>query len=353
MKRILELLVAGLMSALLFGVAHGQDIYSTHGDGTRLGTIDVVTGAGTDVGPFGTRQTWAAAFDPDGTLYTIFNGFTGPGATLASVDPLTGAITPIGSVGRNMISLEVSCDGTMYGVGYNDRVLYEIDKATGNATPVGLTGISFTMDLAFDSDGTLWSTVGNNLWMLDTTTGVPTFVASFSGILGGSVMGIMFDDNDTLYATAYVPNSPLYQIDIGTGAATPIGDTGFFFPHGGDFQTNCVIYVDIDIKPGSYPNSINPRSKGKIPVAILATDEFDPWDIDPSTIVFGPDGAGAAHSSPHAEDVDSDGDVDLVFHFNTQETGIACGDTEATLTGETFDGTPIEGTDSVNTTGCK
>ena len=34
---------------------------------------------------------------------------------------------------------------------------------------------------------------------------------------------------------------------------------------------------------------------------------------------------------------------DPLLHFKTKETGIACGDTEASLTGETFGGTPIEG----------
>ena len=52
-------------------------IYSTQDDGTRLGTISKASGIGSDIGPFGTSQTWAAAFDTDGTLYTTINGFTG------------------------------------------------------------------------------------------------------------------------------------------------------------------------------------------------------------------------------------------------------------------------------------
>ncbi len=80
----------------------------------------------------------------------------------------------------------------------------------------------------------MYATVGNDIWTVDTTTGASTLVGNFSGILSGGVMGIMFDENDTLFATAYVPNSPLYNIDLNTLSATVIGNTGFFFPHGGD-----------------------------------------------------------------------------------------------------------------------
>jgi hypothetical protein len=55
-------------------------------------------------------------------MYTLTRGFSG-NARLASVNPLTGSASQIGSgVGKNMISLEISQDGTMYGVGYNDQV---------------------------------------------------------------------------------------------------------------------------------------------------------------------------------------------------------------------------------------
>lgn len=52
--------------------------------------------------------------------------------------------------------------------------------------------------------------------------------------------------------------------------------------------------VVIDIKPGSDPNAINPRSKGVIPVAILTTDTFDAQSVDPSTVQFGPSSADIA-----------------------------------------------------------
>ena len=95
----------------------------------------------------------------------------------------------------------------------------------------------------------------------------------------------------------------------------------------------------------------NPRSKGVIPVAVLGSTDFDAMQVDFSTVTFGPDGALPAHDG-HVEDVNDDGYMDMMFHFKTQETGIVCGDTEATLNGETFEGTSITGTDTVNTVGC-
>ena len=113
-----------------------------------------------------------------------------------------------------------------------------------------------------------------------------------------------------------------------------------------------VIPVPVDIKPGSDPNSINPRSKAVVPVAVLGSINFDALQVDVSTVRFGPEGASPAHDG-HVEDVNDDGFMDMVFHFKTRETGIACGDTEATLTGEMYDGTQVAGTDTVKTVGCK
>ena len=111
----------------------------------------------------------------------------------------------------------------------------------------------------------------------------------------------------------------------------------------------------IDIKPGSDPNSINTKSKGVIPVAILGSAIFDVTTVDVTTLVF--EGASPAHDladpdvyADHLQDVNLDGFTDLVCHFRTQDTGIATGDIEATLTGEA-NGLPFASTDSVNIVG--
>ena len=114
-----------------------------------------------------------------------------------------------------------------------------------------------------------------------------------------------------------------------------------------------VTLVEIDIKPGSYPNSINPKSKGNVPVAILTTDDFDASNVDPATIVF----LDAAPIQWAMDDVDFDGDLDMILHFKTQELDFELlvdeGDEYpyAYLTGETNDGQPMEGKDTVRLVG--
>ena len=117
-------------------------------------------------------------------------------------------------------------------------------------------------------------------------------------------------------------------------------------------------HVGIDIKPGSDPNSINPKSKGLIPVAILGSATFDVTTVDVTTLAFGPNAATPAHDltdpvvyAEHLQDVNGDGFTDLVSHYRTQATGIAKPDTSATLTGQTTGGIPITGTDAVRIVG--
>jgi hypothetical protein len=101
------------------------------------------------------------------------------------------------------------------------------------------------------------------------------------------------------------------------------------------------------------PSTINPNSKGVTPVAILTTDTFDATTVDPLSVKFGPKGAIEAHGQGHIEDANGDGRLDLVLHFKTQDTGIKCGDTSASLTGTALSGQLIEGSDSIQTVGCK
>jgi len=103
------------------------------------------------------------------------------------------------------------------------------------------------------------------------------------------------------------------------------------------------VEIDVDIKPGSNPNNINLKSKGVVPVAVLTTEDFDAGDVDPTSVVF----AGASPVRWRLCDVDNDGDVDMLYHFKTQELNLDKSSIDATLTGQTNSGNVIAGTDTV------
>jgi hypothetical protein len=111
-----------------------------------------------------------------------------------------------------------------------------------------------------------------------------------------------------------------------------------------------IIEVDIDIKPGSDPNPINPGSNGLIPVAILSSPEFAARQVDPTSVTLA--GAsvavrGKGKSMAHEEDVNGDGLVDLVVQVETQGLDdLGTGGT-VKLTGTTFNGEAIVGYDEV------
>ena len=123
-----------------------------------------------------------------------------------------------------------------------------------------------------------------------------------------------------------------------------------------------IVAVAIDIKPGSFPNSINLGSGGATPVAILGSASLDVNDIDTATLTLGTSGVKTVGKTDRTlcSGVDVSGDFsfgpdgapdgfnDLVCHFVTMGIVPEEGDTQAKILGELNDTTPIEGTDSVN-----
>ena len=141
----------------------------------------------------------------------------------------------------------------------------------------------------------------------------------------------------------------------------------------GTMRVLCLPFMDI--KPGSCPNSVNPGSKGRLPVSVLG-GVLDPFDVDVLTILLSrADGVGGSvgHDRARIEDtatpfegelcdcheLTGDGVDDLSLKFRMPAVTAALQldalpfDTvvELVLTGQLFDGTDIEARDCIRIAG--
>ncbi|UCE59310.1 MAG: hypothetical protein JSU63_17935, partial [Phycisphaerales bacterium] len=140
--------------------------------------------------------------------------------------------------------------------------------------------------------------------------------------------------------------------------------------------------VVMDVKPGSCPNPVNPRSRGVVPMAIVGGDAFDVTQIDVGTLslrradgvggsvapLLGPPGPGIAIGDAAAPSFDDpcdchglggDGIDDLLLKFSTADLagafqlgGLPSGASiMLTLSGSLLDGGTFEASDCVVITG--
>lgn len=147
------------------------------------------------------------------------------------------------------------------------------------------------------------------------------------------------------YYIVGVSNYPRYFMNGG-------GVINSMYPAQGDYDlvisgaSESVKQIAILIKPGN--NNIaplNPRSHGKIPVAILGGPDFDVKTIDTKTLTFGSSGTEASLSKCNSEPVDlnNDGRPDLLCHFDTQKALFKLTDAEGKLEGSTKKGEKFAG----------
>jgi hypothetical protein len=211
---------------------------------------------------------------------------------------------------------------------------FEFDAKRGNIEPASMAGAFFkTLDANFAL---------TNYIPID-MTGIPDTWGTYSVsiFIDPSLEGQKLQFGFINWASRYEGSGIFYDnLDFGPA---PLG-------------------VHFDIKPGSCRNPINPRSQGRIPVALLGTADFDITQIDVATVRL----EGVAPVDSSYEDVatpflgelcgcteaGADGFEDLTLKFNTQELidalgVLPTGDLQLTLSGALHDGTLIEGLDCV------
>lgn len=157
-----------------------------------------------------------------------------------------------------------------------------------------------------------------------------------------------FTENYAINFSGYDRNGDINQkefIQMTSANGTQVYDLNYSPESDSQFEVSQI--VDIDIKPDTDQDPINPWSKGVLPVAVLTTPNFDATAINVSTIEFGSGKSKEEHEKGHLKDIDNDGDIDLVLHFKTQDIGIQIEDTEICLTGMTINSTHIKGCDSI------
>ena len=169
----------------------------------------------------------------------------------------------------------------------------------------------------------------------------PDFVAPDAGDLHLQPDSPCIDagDNDAPDLTSYdIDGNP--RILDGDGDGLAVVDMGAV-----EFEISPNwLGVEIDVTPSVPSNVIKLSSPRRVPVAILGTDDFDASQVAPDTVVF----AGATHVGFSIVDVDQDGHDDVLLDFRARDmVDLDEDSTEATLTGETLGGVPIEGTDEV------
>ncbi|MGE5373933.1 MAG: choice-of-anchor Q domain-containing protein [Bacteroidota bacterium] len=221
--------------------------------------------------------------------------------------------------------------------------------------PNGASAVLKNTILANDPGSNCFGTITNGSSNLD--SGASCGWGSESGSLSNTDPGLgpLADNGGPTQTMALLPGSP--AIDHANDADCPSTDQRSVpRPQDGngdgiatcdmgayELETSAVLHIEIDIRPGSSTNPINLGARGVIPVAVLTTPGFNAATLDPATVIL----AGAPPLRWSQRDVDHDGTMDLLFQFEVRKLQLTRPSVEASLTGETYDGLQVLGTDKV------
>jgi hypothetical protein len=243
-----------------------------------------------------------------------------------------------------------------------------------NSNWIGPTsvGIPYQDGAGLDDNGNY---IDRGIWIYQTTfdlTGLDPKTVHIAGIWGTDDPGWMFlnldnpnvpDASHLVVSGGGFSSLPPFEISGANGLFRPgLNTLTFVVWDAGDVVTGlrmdiqsataerAVRIVPIDIKPGSFPNSVNLSSEGTLPVAILSLPDFDARTVDVSTVTLSNAAVVLKKNGTYmasVEDVNGDGLLDLVIHVSTENLVIDTLGGEAVLKGKTVDGTNIEGRDFI------
>ncbi len=286
------------------------------------------------------------------------------------VDPTTGATSLVGSTGLRFIrGLTFSpLDGKLYGMGFGPK-LYEINPDTAAVVDLG-TVPDLDAGLAASADGLLY---GQKDWPKDLLVIDPGTLETSTIGLGPTpppISNFTFTSEGRLFGVHWQKGA-VYEFDLASGHMSAVGTyaehrdgmIGVF-----SIPEPVTLAAHLDIKPGSWPNPVNPKNKGMTPMAVLGTETFDVMSIDLDTLALSREGIGEEVAPVRwaFEDVGTpfdgepgdghslteDGLLDLALKFDTQEMietlaliDMAGETVELEITGTLMDGTPFEATD--------
>lgn len=298
----------------------GTRVYMAIPIADALSVIDAVNQTPVAWIPVG-RMPYGVAVNPSGTKAYVANLWSN---SVSVIDTATNTVVATIPVAVEPSAVALNPTGTrLYVTNTRDRTVSVIDTATH-------TEIA-TVSVGVGPAGVAVNPAGTRAYIVN--SGLDTVLPHAGKTkVGPSDVSVIDTATNTVIATVAVGNVSLaYGQFIGPARVTT---------------------VSIDIKPGSYPNSINLGSAGVVPVAILSGATFDAAQVDPATVTL----AGAAVKligkadkyACSAQDVDGDGLLDLVCHVVTGQFFIELGDSVAVLEAKTFSGQAIRGEDSIN-----
>jgi Alpha/beta hydrolase domain len=103
--------------------------------------------------------------------------------------------------------------------------------------------------------------------------------------------------------------------------------------------------VTIDVRPDQFPNRIDSRDSGLVPVAIFTTRGFDATHINVASLKLG-EASRSRGDEAEVQDVNGDGRPDIVVSFPARDVRpTRPGDIIVELEGRTWSGLPFSGTD--------